>query len=926
VIAVGAVVLAWLLREALTPIWGSNSLPFIFFFPAIVLAAWYGRLRLALISIGLSALVSNYYFVEPRRSMWISNTGELVGLIAFVAASLVIAIAIESMHRANVRALRTAEERKQADQVSAHLAAIVTSSSDAIISKTIDGIVTSWNEGAAHVFGYTAEEMIGQPLRRLTPPDIQPEEDFIQARIRAGERVEPYETVRVRKDGRPIDVSLTISPIKNSAGEIVGASKIARDISDRKRMNDALRESVRQQEALYTFVDRLHRAEHLGEVYDAANDAILAALGCDRASILIFDDDGIMRFVASRGLSEKYRRAAEGHSPWTRGTKDPQPISISDIRTAADMDESLRTTIQKEGIGSLQFLPLIVDSRLIGKFMTYYDAPHDSTKEEIDLATSIARQLSFALARRRTQAALRENEGQLRMATETGKVGIWDWNIQSDRISWTDSLYEMYGMNKDEVLRLDRFASLVHPEDRTRVSQAIDQSLKSNAPYELEFRVVKPNGEIVWIFTNAVVFRDGDKPMRLVGVTLDITDRKRAEEERDMVLAREQGLRRAAEESNRLKDEFLATMSHELRNPLNVILGYSELLLRSDEFRNSKQLAQMGEALRRNALVQSHLIRDLLDLSRLRSGKLTLNSETISVMTAINNAVETVRVDAAAKQIDIQIEAPDGALFVDGDLLRIEQIIWNLLTNAVKFTPAGGHILLRAVRDAEDAVLSVTDTGQGIDAAFLPHVFEMFRQADASTCRTQSGMGIGLALVRQLVELHGGKVDVRSAGVGLGTCFTVWLPHSTRGRMSVTPVLDFTSEQLGKLDVLVLDDSEDTTEMLRHLLEQNGALVTTATNGADALRIASEREFDIVLSDISMPGMDGFEFVRRLRELPGKKDVPVLALTGFGRPEDISRAQNEGFFSHLTKPFDLGALSQILEKIPSRRSNGGESA
>jgi two-component system CheB/CheR fusion protein len=291
-------------------------------------------------------------------------------------------------------------------------------------------------------------------------------------------------------------------------------------------------------------------------------------------------------------------------------------------------------------------------------------------------------------------------------------------------------------------------------------------------------------------------------------------------------------------------------------------------------------------------------------------------------MTAINNAVETVRADAVAKQIEIQFEAPDGALFLEGDLLRLEQIIWNLLSNAVKFTPAGGRILVRAARDGEDLVLTVADTGQGIDPLFLPHVFEMFRQADASTSRVQSGMGIGLALVRQLVELHGGKVKVESAGAGQGTSFTVRLPLTEHADMSSGPLELKSAEPLNELDVLVLDDSEDTTEMLRHLLEQNGATVTTTTNGLEALRIASERSFDIVLSDISMPGMDGFEFVRRLRQLPGNRDVPVLALTGFGRPEDIHRAQNEGFFSHLTKPFDLSTLSQILARIPSRRSNG----
>ena len=475
-IAVGSVVLAWLLREALTPIWGPNSLPFIFFFPAIVLTAWYGRLRLALLSIGLSAFLANYFFLEPRHTFGIGNAGEAVGILAFVICSIALAYGIEAMHRANERVKSAVEEVRQAADASAHLAAIVNSSSDAIVSKTLEGIVRSWNDGARRVFGYTADEMIGQPIRRLIPTDIQVEEDYILARIRAGERVEHYETVRVRKNVTPIDVSLTISPIRNSAGQVIGASKIARDISDRKRMDEALLESVRQQEALYTFVDRLHRAEHLGEVYDAANDAILAAVGCDRASILIFDDAGVMRFVASRGLSEEYRKAVEGHSPWTRDTSDPQPVSISDIRTA-DLDESLRTAIQKEGIRSLQLFPLIVDAHLIGKFMTYYDAPHDSTKEEIDLATSIARQLSFAVARRRTQQALRENEERLRLATETGKVGIWDWDIATDHISWTDSLYEIHGVNKDEVLGLDSFASLIHPEDRTRVLLSSTRSI-----------------------------------------------------------------------------------------------------------------------------------------------------------------------------------------------------------------------------------------------------------------------------------------------------------------------------------------------------------------------------------------------------------------------------------------------------------------
>jgi signal transduction histidine kinase/CheY-like chemotaxis protein len=387
------------------------------------------------------------------------------------------------------------------------------------------------------------------------------------------------------------------------------------------------------------------------------------------------------------------------------------------------------------------------------------------------------------------------------------------------------------------------------------------------------------------------------------------------EEQLRLLLTRERELRQAADEANRMKDEFLATMSHELRNPLNVILGYSELLLRTNEIKKSPHLVKLSEALRRNALAQSHLIRDLLELSRLRSGKLTLTRETVSMMTAVNNAIETVRAEAEAKQITIEVERPAEPLFVDGDLLRLEQIVWNLLANAVKFTPAMGTVKVRLSRVKDEVVLIVEDTGQGIDASFLPSVFEMFRQGDARASREHTGMGIGLALVQQLVRLHYGYVVAYSEGVGKGTRFTVKLPEKqeTKIKVAITPQL--TTGSLDQIRVLAVDDDEDTTALLRYLLEMSGATVITANSGEEALGIAATLDFDVVLSDISMPTMDGFEFVRRLRALPGKEDIRVVALTGFGRQEDIEQARDEGFVAHLTKPLDVETLLAFLRKI-----------
>jgi PAS domain S-box-containing protein len=399
----------------------------------------------------------------------------------------------------------------------------------------------------------------------------------------------------------------------------------------------------------------------------------------------------------------------------------------------------------------------------------------------------------------------------------------------------------------------------------------------------------------------------------------DYLERKRVEEEREELLEREHELRQTAEEANRLKDEFLAIMSHELRNPLNVILGYAELLLRSEEIKSSAQLRRMADAVKRNAVAQSKLIRDLLDLSRLRSGKLELNRETVSPVAAIENAIETVRMEADEKNITIEVDAPNEAVFVEADPVRLEQVIWNLLNNAVKFTPRNGHIAVRLRNERDRIVLSVDDNGLGIDESFLPHIFEIFRQADSSTNRSQSGMGIGLAVVQQLVELHGGSVTAHSDGVGEGASFTIHLPPSAENTLSRILVQD-RIDSLEGMNVLVVDDSADTTEMVQHLLEIGGARVTAVTSGLEALRAAREKQFDVVLSDISMPGMDGFEFLNQLRNVPGYHDLPAVALTGFGRPQDVQRAYDQGFFAHLTKPFDIQTLACLLQKMPRQRA------
>ena len=378
-------------------------------------------------------------------------------------------------------------------------------------------------------------------------------------------------------------------------------------------------------------------------------------------------------------------------------------------------------------------------------------------------------------------------------------------------------------------------------------------------------------------------------------------------------------------QANRLKDEFLATLSHELRNPLNVIAGYSEILLRLPEAKSSPKIRDAASAIARSVTAQDQLVSDLLELSRLQMGKLSLHLEPVALSAAVRDSIDAVRPNALARQIDLDISLPDETLTCRADPTRIQQIAWNLLSNAVKFTPSGGRVKLDLTRVGDAAKLVIEDTGEGIEPDFLPRVFDVFRQAEGGKSRRHGGMGIGLALVRQLTELHGGTVEAFSEGVGRGARFTVVLPlQDAFAPQRVQTQPGETSASLSGVRVLVVDDSRETVAALRDLLESEGALVATALSGAEGLRIAGNQEFDVVLSDISMPEMDGYEFLKTLRSGSKKPATAAVALTGFGREEDVREARRAGFDEHLTKPvrFDelIGVIRATIDEPPKPRS------
>jgi signal transduction histidine kinase len=376
-------------------------------------------------------------------------------------------------------------------------------------------------------------------------------------------------------------------------------------------------------------------------------------------------------------------------------------------------------------------------------------------------------------------------------------------------------------------------------------------------------------------------------------------------------------LRRANDElaeANRAKDIFLATLSHELRTPLTPILGWVNLLRAGGAASDPAMLAQGLDAVERNARLQARLVDDLLDVSRVISGKLRIESEPVNLCKVVVQAVETVRADAEARDIRLSIDLPDCPIVVQGAPVRIQQIVWNLLSNAVKFTPRAGRVSVRAWREGGEARVEVADTGIGIEPEFLPHVFDRFRQADGSTTRQYGGLGLGLAIVRALVELHGGWARAESDGPGRGARFMLGLPCAVAVEEADEPRADTEADVTG-LPVLVVDDSTETVELLQLLFTRRGYDVVGAGSAAEAVRRAREKRPGVIISDISMPGIDGYTLLAELRRMPGLEGVPAIALTGHAMDEDRARALAAGFAVHIAKPVDPDELLRVVRRL-----------
>lgn len=506
----------------------------------------------------------------------------------------------------------------------------------------------------------------------------------------------------------------------------------------------------------------------------------------------------------------------------------------------------------------------------------------------------------------------------LLLAAENALIGLWFWDLRSNDFYTSPRCKEIFEVPAERAITFDDFLAALHPEDKQRADKDLREAQKYGAEYISEYRVVNSNGNIHWISARGKAFLDREgAPQKMMGIVQEITDKKLAIQELSNVYAHEKKLRDQAEEANRSKDFFLAVISHELRSPLNAILGWTKILLNRELDAETRKKAL--ETVEKSARSQAKLLDDLLDSSRVASGRLKLEFRDINLFEIIKTVNNLQKPTAEAKNIDIDIKTDSENIRVFADSIRIQQVISNLLSNALKFTPDGGKITIAIKTEKDNVKIDVIDTGQGIGAKTLPNIFRQFRQGDEDS-GDKGGLGLGLSIAKILVEKHRGKISAKSEGIGFGSTFSVTLPLFFSERRMPLPAPDVSPRSNRLLDgiaILIVEDEPDSREVLQIFLEQTGAKVKSSDSPADVLtylRGPKTKLPDLILSDLAMPGMDGYTLLKEIRKLSPEQGgkIPAIALSAFSAADSKEKAFESGFQKYHMKPFEP---DEIIEEI-----------
>jgi PAS domain S-box-containing protein len=749
-----------------------------------------------------------------------------------------------------VLVFRDITERRRAELKAAWLASIVESSDDAIISKRIDGQITSWNQAAERLLGYTAAEIVGHSIMTIIPPELRQEEQRILERLRRGERIEHFDTVRLAKDGRPLNVSLTISPLLDSEGAVVGASKIMRDIRRRKEL-----------------------------------EAALTSIG---DAVIVTDERGLVSFLNPVAEALTGRSMAQARE---------QPLvtvfRIVNERSRATVDNPVEKVLQSGLVQGLANHTVLLS--------------HDGREIPIDdsaapIRTADGRILGVVLVFRDITERRSLELGATRLASivESTDDAIISKHIDGQITSWNRAAERLLGYAEAEIVGKS-IMTIIPPELRQE-EQKILQRLRRGERIE-HFDTVRLAKDGRRIEVSLTISPLPDDEGEIVGASKIMRDIRRRKE-----------LERRLLEEHRLKDEFLAMLAHELRNPLAPIRTASEILERvlADDAHARTAVAMI----KRQVTHLTRLVDDLLDISRITQGRIELQCRPIDIAGVTAQAVEMVERQLREKQHRLSVTTAAGyePLYVNGDFARLVQCVGNVLSNAAKFTNPGGEISVRTHAQSSAVVVEVADNGAGITPELLPRIFDLFLQGDRTLDRAQGGLGIGLAVVKRLIEMHGGEVTAESPGPGQGSRFRISLPRVAIPQARSPEAAAF---KPAPRRVLIVDDNADAANSLAALLHLHGHETQAAYSGREALERIGSFKPHVAFIDIGLPEMDGYELAKRLRarvDLPGLR---LVALTGYGESEGSERARAAGLDDHLIKPVDLPALERALARVIS---------
>ena len=870
--------------------------------------------------------------VMPLVIGWFEVTGQGAGFFdsAFgsVLQTVATMFALGALVLWGARRLARLDARRSEAEQQAHaqrewLHVTIASCGEAVIATDPAGVVRLVNPAAEALAGRPSAELVGRPIGEAFPlaSDEGAIEHPLLTVLRGAEHQDATRELKLAGSSPERYVEVNVAPISSTGPALIGGVMLVRDVSLRRQNEQALR-------LAYAELDR--RVAERTAALERANAALHESLALLRGVTestpdLIIVKDGSGRVVMANPA--QVRAIGKGESDIV-GRTDRE--FLGDPALAARIAENDRRVMSSGKIER-------VEEAMPGPegMRTYLStkSPLRDARGNVIGVIGVATDIS---ERKRMENELREAQRFTQGLVETAPIVLYLFDHLQQRVVYATGMgLQALGYTPAELMALNRegLEKLMHPDDLARVAGQLKRGPDDDGGIrEAEFRLRARSGEWRWMHGRERPFEPGVQNRLLLGVTVDITDRKIAELEREQLVATEQRLRLEAERANRAKDEFLAIVSHELRSPLNALRGWG-FLLGSAKAPDASLIERATQAIKRNVDHQARLIDDLLDTSRIMSGKLNIERRPVNLVEIVQAAMEVVRPSSVAKRIDVELSTERPAVTIEGDAARLHQIAINLLSNAVKFTPEGGGVRVSVETGEGVARLAVTDTGAGIDAEFLPRVFDRFTQADTSTTRRHGGLGIGLALVRHLTELHGGKVRAASEGVGKGSTFTVELPMPQTIEAQAPASGERPASAVGGLSgltIFTLDDDPDARDVISLTLRQAGAQVRSAATGAELVtllenHVPHERP-DILLLDLAMPDEDGFTVLSRVRALEQRKSVapseviPAIAVTAF---TEVSRARviEQGFSDHVSKPIDpVKLVASIRSALDAERA------